>query len=191
MTRPSGDASFKMMAAVAALVTFSNLCLLIALVSNYWIYANGRDGVLYLGIWKGCTVDQCYTQTAGVYMKTIFIITFMLAVLLNVVVVLNFKYEFSTIKGYKKYVGKLMLIFAFLEATGMTHASILFILSVFYSSLHYAYFVGWIAVASAFAAGGLSFYHGHIEPEIEDTPTTVQGTTTVKSESPPPYSVMP
>ncbi|OCT73338.1 hypothetical protein XELAEV_18036320mg [Xenopus laevis] len=55
------ESSYRLRLAVALLITASNLFLLITLVSDYWI--NARNGILYLGLWKGCNANVCYSQT--------------------------------------------------------------------------------------------------------------------------------
>ncbi|MEE6523537.1 hypothetical protein FKM82_022489, partial [Ascaphus truei] len=63
--RPSADVSQKLKLAVLVLVPVSNLFLLIALVSNNWINANGKDGFEYLGLWRGCNSQGCGLLVGG------------------------------------------------------------------------------------------------------------------------------
>ncbi|XP_053307752.1 lens fiber membrane intrinsic protein-like [Spea bombifrons] len=187
MNRPSKEVSFRLRVVLTSLVSLSNLFLLIALVSDQWIFGNKRNGILYLGIWRFCGAAICLAEPNGYYIKAVFIVCFIISFLVNVVAVLHFIYDFSTITNFKKSLGQVMLVMAFFEATGMINASIFFILSPFYESLAYAYFMGWIAVAMALAAGIVSYWHATVEPEIEEPPTIKDAT----GESPPPYSVMP
>ncbi|OCT56723.1 hypothetical protein XELAEV_18004491mg, partial [Xenopus laevis] len=104
----SAESSFRLRLAVALMITASNLFLLIALVSDYWI--NARNGLLYLGLWKGCDANVCYSQTGLGYVKAALITCFILALLFNAATMLHFKYDFSTISNFKRMIGRGMLV---------------------------------------------------------------------------------
>ncbi|KAE8594306.1 hypothetical protein XENTR_v10019569 [Xenopus tropicalis] len=191
-SRPSEELSYKLRLAVALLISGSNLFLLIALVSDYWI--NARNGLLYLGLWKGCNADVCVSQTGLVYAKVALITCFILALVFNAVTVLHFKYDFSTIPNFKRRIGWGMMAIGLFEFYGMAHGTAFLVVSPIFESVSWALILGWIAVVLAFAAGGVSYYHARREPEIPE-PTTAPTSATnpvfiTTEKDPPPSSII-
>ncbi|XP_075459361.1 lens fiber membrane intrinsic protein-like [Ascaphus truei] len=175
-SRPSADVSQKLKLAVLVLVPVSNLFLLIALVSNNWINANGKDGFEYLGLWRGCNSQGCGLLVGGVYVKVFLILAFIGGVGLGIVAWLQLKYDTANDLHLQKGVAVGLFIVGAFQAYGMIHGSIIFVLSIYYVSLSWSYAMGWIAVITNLAAGCVSYYHYWIDPPIPG-PTPSLGTT--------------
>ncbi|KAG8433747.1 hypothetical protein GDO86_012200 [Hymenochirus boettgeri] len=191
--RPSSDVSFKLRLLVVVMLSFSNLFLLIALISDHWI--NTRGDFSYLGLWKGCGDTICYSQTGLGYSKGALITCFIFSVVVNVITGLHYKYDFSDISNFKRIVGRVMLVVGLFEIYGMTHATIHMVLFYYFVSVSWALVLGWIATVLAVIAGGVSYYHGRIEPEITIPPpdfttkTDTDPAPAISTIDPPPYSV--
>ncbi|XP_044134633.1 serine/threonine-protein kinase PknH-like [Bufo gargarizans] len=163
MSELSRSTSFGLRLAVAVMLTFSNLFLLIAISTNYW--ALSVSGV-HVGIWKRCFVNICESHSLIIHAKVFLVFFLILNILTNACVILS---VWAGEEDSKKLIGKTSIFNAFLGIGGMVSATVFFALASDLEKLLYGFSLGWLGTVLVVICGIMSLVHECLEPDKAST----------------------
>ncbi|XP_030068020.1 lens fiber membrane intrinsic protein [Microcaecilia unicolor] len=147
--------------AILSLISLSTLFMLICIVSTYWVIQIFKDNVTHWGLWMFCDDYACYTATGGGYTKTLLILGLIIGSITIFFAGLELKFGANGTLGCLKLLIYMNFAIAFIELIGMIRGSFIFTSRISFS---WSYYIGWVAVAMAIAAGGISVVNHLLEP---------------------------
>lgn len=158
--------SFRLRLAVTILISIANICLLIAMCTDHWIKANGKDTIDHVGLWKVCNLEVCVFHNQFVYSKILLLIALLFGVSTNIVGIL------ALVKGvtYLKYlIARVMILKGLSALCGMIAATIVLTSLPYFVRIEFGLVFGWIGTVLYIVAGIMSCIHCLMEPDIGST----------------------
>lgn len=158
--------SFRLRLAVTILISIANICLLIAMCTDHWIKANGKDTIDHVGLWKVCNLEVCVFHNQFVYSKILLVITLLFGATTNIGGIL------ALVKGvtYLKYlIARATLLTGFLSLCGMIPATVILTSISYFVRIEFGLVFGWIGAVLYIVAGFMGWIHSRMEPDIAIT----------------------
>lgn len=183
MTSPTS--SFGLRLAVTIIIGIGNICLLIAMCTNHWIKANGKDSVDHMGLWMICYTKMCVLHSYVLYTKFILAIAFFFGICCNILTILALV---KGVKYLKRVIARAMFTEGISAMSGMIYATVILVRLPNFGHIEYGLGLGWLGTVLYCVAGFLSWYSSRIEPDIARTSDQMRQLILV-NDALPPYEI--